>query len=260
MKKYMKRWICLMVICVAIMMNGTLTVRAAEQRVYDDAGLFTAEEVQKIEEKIESLKERIPYDVVIVTTDNAGGKDAMTYADDFYDDNGFGTGDDKSGVLLLIDMDNREIWISTCGEMIYILTDERIDKILDKVYIGVSAQDYNNAVRRFLNQTEDYVNPLPKALATGFFTGLVISGITCLIIVRRYRGKRTKEEYIYQREGDMRLVRQDDQFLNSVVTHRKIPKDPPQSQSRNSGGRSLGGSSTHVSNSGRTHGGGGRKF
>ena len=248
----------MLLLFTVLVLNSAVTANAAEQRVYDGAGLFTAEEVQKLENEIEKLRERITYDVVVVTTDNANGKDAMTYADDFYDYNGFGAGEDKSGVLLLIDMDNREIWISTSGEMIQILTDEKIDKILDKVYVGVSGQDYMNAAKQFLSQTEDYVNPLPKVLATGFLTGLIISGITCLIIVKRYKGKRNKEQYAYRREGRMHIVKQEDKFINSVVTHRRIPKDPPP-QSR-SGGGSSGGSSTHRSSSGRTHGGGGRKF
>lgn len=261
MKKYLKKWICLIVIFAVIAINGSLTVKAAERRVYDYAGLFTEKDALKIEKRVAAFREHIPYDIVIVTTDDTNGKDTMTYADDFYDYGGFGTGTEKSGVLLLIDMENREIWISTCGDMIYILTDQKIDKILDKVYGGVAAEDYKSAALKFIRQTESYVNPLPKVLATGVFSGVMVSAMTCLMIMARYRGKRSNEQYLYKREGGMRMIREDDQFLNSTVTHRKIPKNPPpQSQNRSSGGSASGRSSTHVSSSGRSHGGGGRKF
>ncbi|MBP5793935.1 MAG: TPM domain-containing protein, partial [Spirochaetaceae bacterium] len=67
-------------------------------------------------------------EAVIVTTSDAQGKSAEAYADDFYDENDFGTGSGKDGVLFLIDMDNRKIHVSTSGSMIDYLEDWRIEK------------------------------------------------------------------------------------------------------------------------------------
>lgn len=273
MRKNVKKWICLLVLLAAMTVNGTVLVNAEGARVFDQAGLFAPEEVQQLETEITALEERIQYDVVVVTADDAGGKSAMEYADDFYDENGFGTGTEKSGVLLLIDMDNRELWISTSGDMIDILTDARIDSILDDVYEGMADENYVKAAENFLEKTEYFVEQgveagqyrydtekdklsLAEAIVIGVLAGALISGITCLIIVSRYKGKRAGNDTAYRQNADMHIVRKEDTFLNSVVTHRKIPKDPPKS----SGGSSAGRSSTHTSSSGASHGGGGRKF
>ena len=107
-------------------------VRVEGQFVYDFAELLENEEA--LEAEIAELRERWTIDVVIVTTDDAHGKSSMEYADDFFDYNGFGY--DKpmgDGVLFLIDMDNRQIWISTCGKAIIYFTDSRIDEALDDI-------------------------------------------------------------------------------------------------------------------------------
>ena len=131
---------------------------AAEVKVYDLANLFTLDEVDKLQESATSLAENYQMDIGIVTTDNANGKSAMEYADDFYDENDFGYGHNKDGLLLLIDMDNREIYISTCGLGIQYFTDLRISKMLDSAYNYISNGDYYNAATDFLKQVEIYLD------------------------------------------------------------------------------------------------------
>ena len=65
-------------------------------------------------------------DIVIVITDDVKGKSSMDFADDFYDDNGYGIGFDSSGLLFLVNMEDREVWISTAGTAIKVFTDARI--------------------------------------------------------------------------------------------------------------------------------------
>lgn len=277
MKKMKKRWIGLLVLFAVLTGICPLMANAGRQSVYDMASLFNAEESARLEGELLALQTQSGYDVVIATTNDANGKSARDYADDFYDENGFGTGSEKSGVLLLLDMDNREIWISTSGAMIDILNDSRIEAILDDVYDGMVNAEYMKAAEAFLQNTEYYIGqgieqgqyretvkeakPVSKAeqAAKGFFYGLiggaVISGIICLVIARKYKGRRGKGEYTYQQNGNLHLVKQNDLFLHQTVTHRHIPKNPPP-QNHSSSGRS----SVHHSSSGRTHGGGGRKF
>ncbi len=82
-----------------------------EARVFDDAGLFTADEKAEFETTIQSMKKEMNMDVVIVTSDNTSGKTAKEYAENFYIERNFGVGSDYRGVLFLIDMDNREMYI-----------------------------------------------------------------------------------------------------------------------------------------------------
>ena len=95
-------------------MAGFQTVLAAEDRVFDDAKLFSTDEITQLNDKIAALISELNQDFVIVTTNDAQGATAQEYADDYYDEHGFGIGANKTGVLFLIDMDNREVYISTC--------------------------------------------------------------------------------------------------------------------------------------------------
>ena len=137
-----------------------IPVRAADdsfgQRVYDQADLFSEEEEAGLEEKIQGLQEKTGMDVVLVTAKDAQGKSSEEYADDFYDENDFGTGEEGSGVLYLMDMDNRELYISTCGEMIWILTDERVDAMLDAGMVHMGRGDYAGCAKRLFSDTEKW--------------------------------------------------------------------------------------------------------
>lgn len=131
-------------------------------RVFDQAGLFTEEQVSNLEQACTALRNSCKLDLVVVTTDNAEGKTSQDYADDFYDAGGFGVGTDKSGALFLIDMDNRQAYISTCGSAIGLLSDSMIQSILDEAVACLQQQDYGGAAQVFLDRVESIVQNAPS--------------------------------------------------------------------------------------------------
>ena len=116
--------------------SGNSDLAEGKTRVFDQAGLFSKAEKSSMEEEITSMRKDMNMDVVIVTTDDAGGKSAERYSEDFYTNGNFGTGKDYSGVIFLIDMDNRELYIAPVGTMNRFLTDKRWNTILDNAYEG----------------------------------------------------------------------------------------------------------------------------
>src|SRR5690606_28239367 len=77
---------------------------------------------------------------------------------DYFDYNGYGVGSERDGILLLMDFDNREVYISTYGRGIRYLTDQRIGWIIDAVYEGgMASGNYIGAARVFLTETSDYL-------------------------------------------------------------------------------------------------------
>ena len=112
--------------------------------MYDEAGLLTADEIADLNDEIASFMEESGWNVYAVTTDDAQGKSATAYADDFFDEH---SPDKEDGVALLIDMDNREITISTCGIAIRYLTDSRIDDILDLSLIHIFPGKWRKCLR-----------------------------------------------------------------------------------------------------------------
>ncbi len=265
-------WTTLILLMTAVM---ALTSRAASsQRVYDDAGLFTKAEKELLEQSIAELTGEMNMDFVVLTATDKEGKTQAEYADDFYDENGFGTGEDRSGLLFMIDMESRDCYISTSGDMIDYLTDARIAQILqydDRLWEMLSAGNYAGAVCRVMNEVKEYYaegpetvpekryNPLMAAVAAviGALAGLGKSKS----IRNEYGMKNEKRQAMqstkaYMATTNFAFNQSADDLLNTIVTRVPLPA-PAKVSSGRSGGSSYSGSSTHTSSSGRTHGGGG---
>ena len=247
-----------------------------ENYVFDYAGLLSLDELFELETQIADMKEKTGWDIFAVTTDYAEGKSAMAYADDFYDGR---TAEDSDGILVLIDMDNREIYVSTCGEAIRYLTDARIERILDDGFYYVSNGEYASCLSVMLSTAEYYYDAGIQEsqynydVETGavseyrtltwmevvpvFLLAVVVGLVIYFSVVKSYSLKGGRYEYPYMKYGKLDLTSHQDQFLRAHTTHQRIQTS---SSSGGSSHSSSGRSSTHRSSSGRSHGGGGRKF
>ena len=299
MKKIKGIMICLL-ICTFLVM-GSMAVWAdqtgavsGQPRVFDQAGLFSETEIIQLEEKIAQCRKSTKMDVVIVSAYADGERSAEEYADDYYDYGGFGVGKKASGVLLLYYMDGPgqpggECYISTAGTMINMLTDERIESILDEVYGDLGNRDFAGATEHFLEDVKAYVK---EGVESGQYTydrdtgeivryhsirlyevaiAMVIAGIlagsVCLDIKKRYAMKQSSREV----SNSLQAYRADCAFHFSVAGDKMVNKyvrsvPIPRNTSSGSGGRGHSGSSSagrstiHTSSSGSSHGGGGRRF
>ena len=237
--------------------------------VFDDGNLFSAEEAGTLEESLAAASSECPFPLYVATTSYAGGKSAREYADDFYDYGGLGYGADHSGALLLIDMDNREAYITTTGQAISIYSDSRIDALLDVVVPKLKKQDYYGAAAAFLSKAKGYALsgaagdayeedyglhrfPLWQvALAAGGIS-LAAAGIFFGAVCWKYAAKRKDADYPFRQQSGVQILQSEDRFINKTIITRRIPQ--------NTGSGGSGGSSTHTSSSGTSHGGGGRGF
>ena len=250
----------------------TPAVFAQGVTVTDDAGLFTAEEIAELTDLATDINQTIKGEVFIVTTtDNT--QDPETFADDFLREQ---IGNDNNGSVLLLDMGQREIYISTSGNMIDYLTDSRIEQILDSVYEGMSEADYIQAARSYLTMSQSFIeNGVPRGhyrvdrdtgkityynvltfgeILFAIITAVIISGVVFFIVKSRYQMKSGTYTYPFLEQLNFKLSKKEDRLTNSFITTRRIPKPPA-----NTGGGSGGGSTTHSSGGG-TFGGGGRSF
>ncbi len=221
--------------------------------IVDQGGLLSPREEKALEELALEIREESQMDVVIVTVDTLGGKSARDYADDYYDDNGYGVGSRYSGVLLLIDIGSRQWYISTCGDAIQAISDWDRETLFDAMADSLSEGEYYRAFDRYLDALKEHLRQDSggsgvKALLISVLVGLVAGGIG-LLILRSGMNTRIKQsgagDYLKQDSYQLRVHR--DMFLYSRVTKRPRPKE-------NSG------SSVHRSSSGRSHGGGGGRF
>lgn len=244
-------------------------------RLVDMAGLLSDSEESDLSDMLDEISERQQVDIVVITVDSMEGKTAVVYADDYYDYNGYGFGDERDGILLLISMGERDWYISTRGYGITAITDAGREYISERFVSDLSAGNYATAFTNFAKLCDDFitqartgeaydVDNLPEGSfepVWGLLTALGIAFIISLIVTGFMRwdlqsvySRSEADNYIKQ--GSMQLTKKNDLFLYRHVDRRK----KAEYNTSNSSGGSSGGSRTHISSSGATHGGGGGKF
>lgn len=289
----MKRGMILFLCLVSLLTIPLLPVLADQPKVIDEAGLLSPGEISRLEEKAQQLADTYEIDVVILTVNSLAGKSSQNYADDYYDNNGYGIGADDSGVLFLIAMDSRDWYISTCGDGIYALTDYGIQELFSDISWDLSNGYYYDAFDGFLDGLVPYFEALRQGKPIngnrGEYTGpgsyepgtgeetihypqeqdkekflmiLLGSGVIGLIVAAitlftmRSKMNTTKRQTgagSYLVPGSYDLTRRQDIFLYSHVSKTRRADT-------NSNGSHGGGSSVHHSSGGSRHGGGGGKF
>lgn len=232
-------------------------------RLVDNADILTDSEEEALLSQLDEISERQECDVAVVTVNSLEGKDVTAYADDFYDYNGYGMGSGDDGILFLVSMGEREWAISTYGFGITAFTDAGLDYMEEKFLPDLSDGNYEEAFSiyaelcdEFLTQAGDGeaydVKNLPKEpLAKSWILISLIMGAVIAFIITgcmRSRLKTVRKQMSamsYVKDGSMNLTDSRDMFLYRRVTRRAKPKNTS----------SSGGSRTHTSSSGRSHGG-----
>ena len=260
----MKKIFSILAACILILLVLDVDVQAAHpKRLVDDADLLSDYEEDMVLNVLNEASEKLNFDIVVVTTNSTDGKTAMAYADDYFDYNGYGMGDDYDGALLLVNMGAREWHISTTGYGIEALSDNDLDYIGENVVNYLSYGYYSDAFLVFANLVNDEVMEEKDAdtLDSGEIImrlgiALVVGGGLAFIPVTVMKKKldnvnARKEASDYVRRDKIMMTEQRDMYLYHTMHRRAKPKD--------SGSRS-GGSSVHRGSSGRSHGGRGGRF
>ncbi|MDR0813665.1 MAG: TPM domain-containing protein [Oscillospiraceae bacterium] len=81
----------------------SVPARAAAEYVIDEAGLLTEEDKQTLGEVLESVSDTHDFDVAVVVIDPMYDGYTAQDTDELYSYNGFGRGEDKSGIILVYD-------------------------------------------------------------------------------------------------------------------------------------------------------------
>lgn len=273
--------LCISLSCAAFADNNQL--------LYDYEELLDISESDSIAAALDDLSREYGMTVAILTVDSFDGKSAEEYADDFYDDNGLGTGEGGDGLILLVSMAERKWHISTKGYAIYAFPDYYLDSIGEDIVPYLADGDYLAAFETFIDDCRSYMaedmeeegyderrdeysdkdfydfpetekNSGPRfiwiPIAIG--VGLIIALVSMSIMKRGMKSVRMQaaaSDYI--RSGSFSLSESRDVFLYTTVSKTPKPKD-----NDGHGGMGAGGhfSSTHMSGGGSIHGGRGGSF
>lgn len=267
------------VFCAVVLSMSAFSLRPAyaaaeDSKVVDDADLLSYDEEQEIQSMLDEFAEESGWTLFAVTTDDANGMTSEEYADDFVDQNAL----EENGVCFLIDMDNREIYMSTTGSAIRILTDHRIDSIMDDSYEYAGDGEYAKCFETMIRETEDSfhegiesgqynydrdtgeISKAPNRLTVwdmliSLIAAAAAGGAVIAVIAGKYRLKFGGWQYDFKSNSRLDLTNKTDRLVNTFRTAHHIQRD-----SGGGSGSSGPHSTTHHSSGGGTHGGGGHKF
>lgn len=281
MKTKKKIWCCLFsllwmfVLIFPVMASEIPDIPTERQKplLVDEAGLLSEEESSTLINKLEEISQRQKNEVAVVTVNSLEGKTAEAYADDYYDYNGYGYGENDDGLLLLVSMGEREWAVTTYGYCHTVaFTDAGLDYISSEFRRKLSSGEYAKAFDCFADLCDDFltqaatgepydVDNMPKGKVSPFwlYTDLVVAFFISFGIVKgKSRNlksvKKQESAKAYERRGSLSLRRSTDSFVNRIVTQKTIRNE------KNSSSGSSDGSSSHISSSGRSHGGTSGKF
>lgn len=277
----------LMLLCLLVLLLPGMSFAATQ--VIDESGLFSADEIAQMEELISSIQDTYQMDAVVLTTDKVPNnrssqaeEETMDYADEYFDRHGYGWGEDRAGLLYLIDMNNRVSYVSTNGVMIDYIDDDRLEELLNAADSYLYQGQYGKAAIALLQKLRSI---LSRGIEEGHFrydtvTGERLSGIynkltgseTVLAAVAglgaaallyasvaaKYGLKKETYRFNKQTQSDVLLTRDEKTFLRQHVTRTRISSGSGGGGSR--GGGHSGGSGVHISSGGGSHGGGGHHF
>jgi len=229
--------------------------------VIDRADVLTTAQESALNEELSALSDEKNADFVVLTVSSLEGKSSLSFADDYFDYNGYGRGEDRSGMLLLYKTGaagDRDIALSTRGALYDCVTDKDSDDFLDSIIPDLMDENYEDAFSAFVRFAEEEADEIgkiktlpwtyiPICLLIGFVVAFIILKIqtSSLKSVRKERDA----QYYVRREA-LVLSASRDRFL-----YRNVKKIPKQTQSSSSSG-----TSGRVSSSGARHGGTSKKF
>ncbi len=263
-----RQWfLCVMAVLICLL-PSTVVLAAADDsahppRLVDEADYLTDSQESELSQKLDEISERQQNDVVVVTIQSLEDKDVQAYADDYFDYNGYGYGTDRDGILLLVSKQDRKWHLSTRGYGITAFTDDGLAYMETKFKPQLSKGKYAEAFSTYAQLCDDFITQaktgkpytkrnLPKGMlpAKWILISLVVGLIIALIAVGSMQAqlKTVHQQTManeYVKKGSMNVSESRDVFLYRTVDRRVKPKE-------NSSG---GGSSTHRSSSGATHGG-----
>lgn len=241
----MKKYFCFLLAAFSLILftNGICHANEYnEQVVFDFADLLDDTEEDTLRDQAEQYEE-LDVSLVFLTIDDANGVSSRTYSDDFYDTHNFRS----NGVLFMIDMDNREIYVNTVGTCIDAL-DSEIESILDTGFAYVSDGDYYDCLFEMSEHAYSIMaeKDFPGMLFTPLLPALIIT-IIILVILVVIHNKANRQISASQYMGSSFTVKNRNAMYlgcRREVLHGYYRKNE----------------SSHRSSRGISHGGGGRKF
>jgi len=230
--------------------------------IVDEAGYLMQSELASLTEKLDKVRNEYDFEVAIYTESDMTSSTAEASADDIYDYQGYGAGENDDGIMLYICSDTREYHFTTHGKGLEYFNSRGLAYLESKVVPYLAEDDYYEAFETYIKTSDELLQMAKdgkpyneKHYSTKYLIGIILVCLLAPLLIafvmmkKKLKKMKTAVENDYAanyiKPGSMNLTTSRDLFLYSRITKTEKPKS-------NSG--------THTSSSGRTHGGRGGSF
>jgi uncharacterized protein len=232
--------------------------------VTDEVGILTGDQRAELNQRAEQISQAYDCEVAILVIQDLPNPSARQSAEDLYHHYNYGYGTQRSGLLLMLAMAERDYALVAYGYGNTAFTDHGKDVMLDSYILPqLGRNSYYQALDTYLDKAEEYLRmaregrpfdiyPEPSdttAIRLGITIGapLLISFIMVMVWKARMKtAKIAKQADRYVADGGLQLTMREDNFTHRTQTTRVIDTD----SSSSSSARSSGGGGTTVSSSG----------
>lgn len=253
---------CLVLLLITTSFVVTAYADFQNPAIVDDAGYLMQSELASLSKELDKVREKYNFEVAIYTESDMTSGSAEASADDIYDYNGYGAGENDDGIMLYICSDTREYHFTTHGKGLKYLNANGLAYLESKVVPHLSENDYYEAFEEYIETTDELLQMAKdgkpyneKQYSMKYLFGVIIVCLIAPLLIAFWMMKRklkkmktaVENDYAanYIKSGSMRIDTSRDLFLYSRITKTERPKSS---------------SGTHTSSSGRTHGGRGGSF
>lgn len=229
---------------------------AEETYVYDEAGILTGSERGALESRAAEVSEEYDCAVYIVTVwdhRDYGSGDVRAVAESIYTENDFGLGSERSGVMLLLSMEDRDYALIAHGYGNIAFTDYGKDRLSDAFLDDFRRDDWYGGLADYVSYAGEMLEqarsgePLDVGPTGGGGThrgGLrgrlgvfgsilvivlvpaLIALIVCTILKRNMKSvKKAEKADFFAVPGSMQLRISEDRFTHITQTRVKVESD-----------------------------------
>ena len=243
-------------------LNTTLvSAKESGSTVFDLAGLLSEEEEAELDAMAKQATEQYDCGVYLMTVEDFGeftdAPDIISAAEEIYDRYGFGTGEDNSGIFLLLSLADRDYDLMAHGFGNTAFTDYGKEYLSEHFLDELGEDDWFQAFFNYLETSGEMLekardgkpvdigsNPLAKGLSVLILIG--VSFLAAAAVKSHFAGQldsvgENMDASDYETNGGLNLTGKSDLLTRTTRTQRKIEKS-----SGSSGG-------TTVNSSGSSH-------
>lgn len=123
--------------------------------ITDSVGYLTEEQNKELSARLDKIREQYNFDIVFVSEDRISAYDAQAAADDIYDYNGYGYGENYDGILFYIADSERKYHFSVCGSDETIFNENGLAYLEKKIVPYLKKDNYYAAVKSYADHTEE---------------------------------------------------------------------------------------------------------